>query len=60
MYYGAYELLHNTIKYSVYVIKHKECKWYEFKKKKAYKDLIDWHYPLMLGEITTYHKINET
>lgn len=41
--------------YLLFVIQYNECKWYEFFKKRAYKQAADWQYALMRSEFYGRH-----
>lgn len=56
MYTGQHELFGEELAYLEYLIKYRECKWYEFGKKRMYKDSMDFLYPVIFHKFLCYNK----
>ena len=48
---GIIDLFKYTITYNRFLILFNECHWYEFIKKNAIKEQLNFYYPLMVGEM---------
>ena len=51
MYTGINELYQYRVTYCSLKILYDESKWWQFTRKRAIKELMDWYYPLMRKEV---------
>ena len=54
---SSFELYHSLFMYCYWQLLMDSCKWYQFIKKKTYKEQRDWYYPLMRGTMETIKEI---
>ncbi len=57
MYMGITEIYHYHQAYCAFVVARDDCKWFEFFKKKAFQEQIDYYYPLMRNESKQFIKL---
>lgn len=51
MHTGMSDLFYERALYCAFLVKLKECKWYQFGRKRVIKDILQFLYPLMAGEV---------